>query len=83
MAETYEALKRVTEKVGTEFDGALVDALGRSIRDSSPEPALPSVASTGGGDRLLRGPRVALTYRPIKGNHVREAGSGQVAARGS
>jgi len=39
-----EALKRVTEKVGTEFDGALVDALGRSIRDSSPEPALPSVA---------------------------------------
>jgi len=34
----------VTEKGGTEFDAALVEALGRSIRDSSPEPTLPSVA---------------------------------------
>ena len=59
LAETYEALtagrgverrtpadslKHVTEKIGTEFDGALVEALGRSIKDSTPEPALPSVA---------------------------------------
>ena len=59
LAETYEALtagrgvermasadaiKLVTEKGGTEFDAALVEALGRSIRDSSPEPTLPSVA---------------------------------------
>src|SRR5437879_5867508 len=58
LAETYEALtagrgvermasadaiKLVTEKGGTEFDAALVEALGRS-RDSSPEPTLPSVA---------------------------------------
>jgi putative nucleotidyltransferase with HDIG domain len=59
LAETYEALtagrgverlastdalKLVTEKGGTEFDGALVEALGRSIRDVSPEPTLPLVA---------------------------------------
>jgi diguanylate cyclase (GGDEF)-like protein/putative nucleotidyltransferase with HDIG domain len=59
LAETYEALtagrgcerlappdalKHVTERIGTEFDGAVVEALARSIRDSSPDPSLPSVA---------------------------------------
>src|SRR6266566_4688828 len=39
-----EALKDMTEKIGGEFDGPIVEALGRSIRDSAPEPVLPGVA---------------------------------------
>ncbi len=39
-----EALKDMTEKIGSEFDGPIVEALGRSIRDSAPEPVLPGVA---------------------------------------
>ena len=39
-----EALKHVGEKVGSEFDAALVEALGRTIRDGHIESALPSVA---------------------------------------
>jgi len=34
----------MTEKIGSEFDGPIVEALGRSIRDSAPEPVLPGVA---------------------------------------
>jgi diguanylate cyclase (GGDEF)-like protein len=39
-----DALARVTEKAGTEFDPAIVEALARSIRDGTLEPVLPSVA---------------------------------------
>src|SRR6266567_918128 len=39
-----EALKYVGEKVGSEFDGALVEALGRTIRDGHVESALPALA---------------------------------------
>ncbi len=39
-----EALKQMTQKIGGEFDGAIVEALGRSIRDSAPEAILPGVA---------------------------------------
>ena len=39
-----EAHKRISEKVGSEFDGALVEALGRTIRDGDIESALPTVA---------------------------------------
>ena len=39
-----EALARVGEKVGSEFDGALVEALGRTIRDGDIESALPTAA---------------------------------------
>ena len=43
------ALERITERSGTEFDPALVEALGRTIRDGSldlvtPDLALPAVA---------------------------------------
>jgi len=39
-----EALKHVGEKVGSDFDGAVVDALGRTIRDAHTESALPTAA---------------------------------------
>jgi response regulator RpfG family c-di-GMP phosphodiesterase len=39
-----EALKHVGEKIGSEFDGALVEALGRTIRDGDIESALPTAA---------------------------------------
>ena len=39
-----EALKRVSEKVGSEFDGAIVDALGRSVDDGNMDAALPATA---------------------------------------
>jgi HD-GYP domain-containing protein (c-di-GMP phosphodiesterase class II) len=38
------ALKLVASRTGTEFDPAIVEALGRSVRDGNMEPALPSVA---------------------------------------
>jgi len=39
-----DALTRLTEKAGTEFDGAIVEVLGRSIRESNLEGSLPAVA---------------------------------------
>ena len=39
-----DALTRPTEKAGTEFDGAIVEVLGRSIRESNLEGNLPAVA---------------------------------------
>jgi len=39
-----DALKLVASRTGTEFDPAIVEALGRSVRDGNMEPALPSVA---------------------------------------
>jgi HD-GYP domain-containing protein (c-di-GMP phosphodiesterase class II) len=59
VSETYEALsagrgcervappdafKLVTARAGTEFDPAIVEALGRFVRDGSLEPVLPSMA---------------------------------------
>ena len=39
-----EALVQMTAKSGLEFDPAIVDALGRIVRDGNLEPVLPSVA---------------------------------------
>jgi putative nucleotidyltransferase with HDIG domain len=39
-----EAVKRASEKVGSEFDGAIVEALDRSIRDGNMDAALPAAA---------------------------------------
>ena len=39
-----EALAKITERAGTEFDPAIVEALGRTVRDGNLELVLPSVA---------------------------------------
>jgi diguanylate cyclase (GGDEF)-like protein/putative nucleotidyltransferase with HDIG domain len=39
-----DAFKLVTGRAGTEFDPAIVEALGRFVRDGSVEPILPSMA---------------------------------------